>query len=147
MIATTHSPFISVFRMYLIHYSFMPLILFRVHTHSICLICLRTIYRLQMGLGYMGYIRRHFELNVLYKSNRVNNKVIYIRTIHINVLLYWNFVCSVMQRVSFMHKFICRKPTVACKWSGTNKLIWECCISYSTLIGVVLSPSKPQAGT
>ena len=21
--------------------------------------------------------------------------------------------------------------------SGTNKLIWECCISYSTLIGVV----------
>ena len=31
--------------------------------------------------------------------------------------------------------------------SATNKLIWECCISYSTLIGAVFGSLKTQAGS
>ena len=49
--------------------------------------------------------------NVLYRSYRVKNKVIDVLYI---LLLYWNFVCSVMRRVGFVCKFICRKPTVTC---------------------------------
>ena len=45
-------------------------------------------------------------------------------------------------------KFICRK--LACRdaheRSGTNKLIWECCISYSTSIGVVFGSLKTTGG-
>ena len=39
-------------------------------------------------------------------------RVPYVLDIHFNVLLYWNFVCSVTQRVGFVHKFIYRKPAV-----------------------------------
>ena len=26
--------------------------------------------------------------------------------------IYWNFACSIVQRVGFVHAFICRKPAV-----------------------------------
>ena len=49
-----------------------------------------------------------------------------------------------MQRVGFIHKFIDLQETCrdAHGQSGTNKLIWECCISYSTSIGVVFGSLK-----
>ena len=53
--------------------------------------------------------------------------------------IYWNFVCSIVQRVGFVHVLICREPAVMhmTEQSGTNKLIWECYALYSTLISIV----------
>ena len=68
--------------------------------------------------------------------------------IHFNLLLYWNFVRSVTQRVGFVHKFICRKPAV----TRTNDQ--ELTNLYGSLVFhiqhrlVLLSgPLKPQAGS
>ena len=31
---------------------------------------------------------------------------------HLKVQIYWNFACSIVQRVGFVHSFICREPAV-----------------------------------
>ena len=33
-------------------------------------------------------------------------------TIYFILLLYWNFICDIAQRVSFVHTFICKDPAV-----------------------------------
>ena len=91
---------------------------------------------------------RHF-LNfsyfyVLYRSYQVNNKVIDVLYI---LMYYYTGILFVVLRegwVSYTRlQETCRD---AHERSGTNKLIWECCISYSTSIGVVFGYLKTTGG-
>ena len=67
---------------------------------------------------------------------------------HFNVLLYWNFVCSVMQRVGFVHKFIYRKPTVMrMNDQGLTNLYGSVVFHIQHQLVLFLGPLKPQAGS
>ena len=94
----------------LIHCSFAPLILFRVLYTFDFLPYYLLIANGAGGVGIFEFLILHSYFNVLYKSYQVNNKV--INVLHYNVLLHWNFVCGITQRVAFVHKFICKKPAV-----------------------------------
>ena len=85
--------------MNLIYYLFVPLLLFHVPYK---LNFLPYYLLIANGTQDVGI----FELLILHRSYQVNNKVVNVRTIHFKILLYWNFVCNVMQRVGFVHTFL-----------------------------------------
>ena len=65
-----------------------------------------------------------------------------------NVLLYWNFVCSVMQRVGFVHKFICRNAAVMrTNDQGLTNLYGSVVFHIQHRLVLFLGPLKPQVGS
>ena len=64
------------------------------------------------------------------------------------VLLYWNFVCSVTQRVGFVHKFICRKPAMTrMNDQGLTNLYGSVVFHIQHRLVLFSGPLKPQAGS
>ena len=73
-----------------------------------------------------------------------NNRCI----IHFNVLLYWNFVCSVTRRVGFVHKFICRKPAVMrTNDQGLTNLYGSVVFHIQHRLVLFSGPLKPRVGS
>ena len=129
-----------LYKMDLIHYSFAPLILFRV---PYTLDFLPYYLSIENGAGGVGI----FEILIfqcLYRSYRVNNKVIDALYILMYYYSYWNFVCSVTRRVGFVHKFICGKPAVTRTNNQGLTNLYESVVfhNYSTSIGVVFGSLK-----
>ena len=60
-----------------------------------------------------------------------------------NVLLYWNFVCSVTRSGGFVHKFICRKLAVTRTNDQQLTNLYGSVVSHiQTSIGVVFRSLK-----
>ena len=62
------------------------------------------------------------------------------------VVIYLNFACSAMQRVSFVHVYICKEPAVMCMSDQGLTYLYESVFSYSTLISVAFGPLKSTSG-
>ena len=117
----------------LIPYSFAPLILFRV---PYTLDLLPYYLSIANGAGGVGI----FEVLVFQCFNRC--------TIHFSVLPYWNFVCSATRRVGFVHKFICRKPAMACTNDQRLTNLYGSVVFHIQHRLVLFSgPLKPQTGS
>ena len=102
-----------------------------------------------MALGVWAFLNFSY-LNVLYRSYRVNNKVIdllYILMYYYTGILFV-VLCEGWVSKGGFHTQVYLQETCcdAHEQSGTNKLIWECCISYSTSIGVVFGSLKTTSG-
>ena len=131
-------------KMDLIHYSFVPLILFHVpYTPNL------PPYYLSIANGTGGVgILNFLYFNVLYKSYWVNNKVIDVLYILMYCYVYWNIGYSVTWRVGFVHKFICRKPAVMhTNNQGLTNVYGSVVFHIQHRLVLFLGPSKPQAGS
>ena len=109
-------------------------------THSICFL---TTYQLQMMLGVKAFLNTYF--NVLYRSYRVNNKVIDV--LYTLMYYYTGILVVVLREGGFCTQVYLQ--AICCdahKRSENNKLLWECCISNSTSIGVVFRSLKTKGG-
>ena len=63
---------------------------------------------------------------------------------HFKVLIYWNFVCSIAQKVGFLHMFICKEPAIMHKNDqGPTSVMF--CIQHRLVL--LLGPSKAQVGS
>ena len=131
--------------MSLIHYLFAPLILFRVPNR---LDLLPYYLSIANGAGGVGILNFSY-FNVLYRSYRVNNKVIDV----LYILLYMHYHTGILFVVlregsaGFVHKFICRKPAVMRTNDQRLTNLYGCAVFHIQHQLVLFSgPLKPQAG-
>ena len=91
----------------LIHYSFLPLVLFLlVYTLILLLLHLSFV----NGTGGIAIFNLSYFSTFFYRSYQVNNKMIDV--LYIIKYYYTGIVCSIALRMGFLHMFTCRKLAV-----------------------------------
>ena len=130
----------TVDAMDLLYYSLAPLILFCV---LYTLNYLPYYLSIANGAGGVGILNFSYFI-VLYRSYQVNNQVndvLYILMYYYSETLQCNMKGGIYTEV-----YLQETCSDAHERSGTNKLIWDCCISYSMLIFVVFGSLKSRGG-
>ena len=67
---------------------------------------------------------------------------------HFKTLICWNFVFIIVQRMGFVHTFICREPAIMHKNDqGLTNLYGSVMLCIQHRLALFLGPSKVQVGS